>query len=78
MSERRSEETIARGPNWRVTRPTQHHAFRVVQGLFSGVRGTSYINTVLNAAYLSWVSDLARRAYDIYIQPKDRSECDYP
>lgn len=50
VSPRRSEETIARGPGWRVTRHTRHHAFRVVQGLFLGVRGTSYINTVLNAA----------------------------
>lgn len=40
-----------------MTRPTHEGAARVVQGLFSGVRGTSIINTILNRAYMQVAND---------------------
>lgn len=48
----RTREEISSGHGWCVTRPTEDGAHRVLQGLFSGVRGTSFINTVLNRGYM--------------------------
>lgn len=43
--------------------PGEH---KVVQGLFSGVRGTNFINTILNVAYYRVAERICKESYGVY------------
>ncbi|MEL6802511.1 MAG: hypothetical protein AAFO91_01860, partial [Bacteroidota bacterium] len=59
------EGTSPSGAPYVVKLPTSTGAVRVVQGLFSGHRGTSNDNTTLNIAYVDIASDHVEQTYGV-------------
>lgn len=50
---------------YRVLLPTPTNACRVTQGLLSGLRGTNFINTLLNKAYLAVAEEDVARQFGV-------------
>lgn len=61
----RSYTVLKVSSDWKVVAPSAEKAAAVVQGMFSGYRGTGFTNTVLNLAYVNAAS---RYVHDRYKQ----------